>query len=71
MPEMGVTRDFDSPRLAGIRMFPVRGFDKYLVFYRLSGNAVEIIRVLHSARDVAGLFTEGEDRTEAASEKPG
>jgi hypothetical protein len=30
MPEMGVTRDFDNPGLAGIRMFPVRGFDRYL-----------------------------------------
>jgi hypothetical protein len=28
MPEMGVTRDFDNPGLAGIRMCQARGFDK-------------------------------------------
>ena len=33
-------------------MLPVRGFERHLVFYRLAGDAIELIRVYHAARDV-------------------
>ena len=36
----------------------VAGFRKYLIFYRVSGDAVSIVRVLHGARDItAKLFS--------------
>lgn len=60
MPEMGVLRDFGNPILAGLRMVPVCDFDKHLVFYRIADDRVEILRVLHSSRDLAALFRDPE-----------
>jgi toxin ParE1/3/4 len=60
MPLMGSTREFQDPTLAGIRMWRVKGFRKHLIFYRPIDGGVEIIRVLHNARDIAGLFSEDE-----------
>ena len=51
-PGMGHRRD-DLSR-EQVRFWPV---GRYLVIYRSSGRAVEIIRVLHSARDVAALLS--------------
>jgi plasmid stabilization system protein ParE len=28
----------------------------YIVFYRIQGDAVEIVRVLHGRRDIASIF---------------
>lgn len=44
MPEMGTRRDDVRP---GLRLFPV---GRYLVLYRLVGSNVEIVRVIHGAR---------------------
>jgi toxin ParE1/3/4 len=59
MPSLGVRRAFRNPRLRGMRMWPVPGFEKYLIFYRVASERVEVIRVLHGARDIGRLF-EGE-----------
>ncbi len=55
-PQIGATRAFVNPQLQGIRMLPVSGFRNHLVFYRPAGTAVEIIRVLHAARNIKRLF---------------
>ena len=34
-----------------VRMWRVRDFEKYLVFYEPRGRDVEIIRVIHAAQD--------------------
>lgn len=39
--------------LVGLRSFPI---GRYVVFYRALPNGVEIIRVLHGARDVDAIF---------------
>jgi toxin ParE1/3/4 len=58
---MGVRRDYyHKPGLAGIRMWPISGFDKYLVFYRPTEQGIDVIRVLHGARDLKRLFDEEE-----------
>jgi toxin ParE1/3/4 len=42
-----------NPRLAGLRWRPLTGaFRRYLVFYAESDEHVDIIRVLHSAREI-------------------
>ena len=56
LPEIGVERPFGDPRLAGLRMLPVHGFEKHLIFYRPTEDGVEIVRVLHGARDIEGMF---------------
>ena len=52
MPGIGAACAFRHPLLAGIRMLPVRGFGRHVVIYRSSGDAIELIRVYHAARDM-------------------
>ncbi len=47
---------YRSDKLEGIRRWPVPGYKDYLVFYRVTEAAVEIVRVLHGARDVERIF---------------
>ncbi len=56
MPGMGSTRKYRNPRLAGLRMIPVPGFDNFLVFYLVTTKTVDIVRVLHAARDIGKIF---------------
>ena len=39
----------------GLRGFPT---GDYVIFYREAGPAIEIVRVLHAARDIVALFSE-------------
>lgn len=57
MPGMGSTRDYNNPRLAGLRMIPVPGFDGFLVFYLVMPRTVDIVRVLHGARNLRKIFS--------------
>lgn len=45
-----------NPRLAGLRVWRIEGFANHLVFDRLEGGEVEIVRVLHGARDLGGAI---------------
>ena len=56
MPGLGVLRDYDNPVYAGMRMWPVHQFSKYLIFYRVTDEEIEIVRVFHSAQDIQGYF---------------
>lgn len=49
---METRRDFTTPGLEGIRSWVVKGFENYIVFYREIPGAIEVLRVLHGARDV-------------------
>ena len=49
-PHMGRAR-FDLA--SELRGFPV---GNYLIFYRPATDGIEVIRVLHGARDIPGLF---------------
>lgn len=44
-PTLGVQRQ----EYCGLYKFPI---DNYLIFYRISTNGIDIIRILHSSRDV-------------------
>ena len=50
-PKIGRARDDDLG--PGTRSFPV---DDYLIVYDLSGENVQILRVVHGRRNVAALF---------------
>jgi toxin ParE1/3/4 len=50
MPDLGRRREELSPRL---RSLP---FGHYVIFYRPMENRIEIVRVLHGARDLPPLF---------------
>jgi toxin ParE1/3/4 len=49
-PRIGRSHDELEP---GLRGFPV---DNYLIFYRQVDAGIEIVRVLHGARDLEALF---------------
>src|SRR5262249_5474052 len=50
MPELGRRRDDLKP---GLRSFPM---EKYVIFYRIVKKHVQIVRVLHGARDIEAIF---------------
>lgn len=56
-PQSGALCRFNASELAGIRRMPVAGFDRHLVFYRYDREVVFVLRVVHGARDLEGLFT--------------
>lgn len=58
-PAIGKPRSLDDPRLAGLRALPVAGFRRVLVFYVTLDDAVEVVRVLHGARDIPPLPDRG------------
>ena len=57
-PERGTLCRFRSPSLAGVRWILVSGFPKHMIIYRFSHHeqAIQIIHVLHGARDLETLF---------------
>ena len=60
MPEIGVLHEFDDPRLAGTRMWPVPKFPRYMIFYHARGEEIRVLRMLHGARDIAAIFDAGD-----------
>jgi toxin ParE1/3/4 len=74
MPGMGTRYEPDEPIYAGLRYFPVNRHRKYLVFYRPAPGGIEVLRVLHGARDIAGLVAEefgvDADADEGREEEP-
>jgi len=55
-PEIGKLLTFPSSRLSDLRQYPVKGFRKCLIFYRIVDSGVEIIRVLHGSRDLVEVL---------------
>ena len=51
-PHLGSTTSYHAAETLGLRVWRVRGFPKYLIFYRSDLNGIEVVRVLHSARDI-------------------
>ncbi|NKB58275.1 MAG: type II toxin-antitoxin system RelE/ParE family toxin [Alphaproteobacteria bacterium] len=49
-PEIGRAR---PELIAGLRSFPV---GQYVIFYHPTHNSIEIVRVIHGARDIEAFF---------------
>jgi toxin ParE1/3/4 len=60
MPELGQRQSFGRTELAGLRVWQIRTFENYLIFYRPVEGGIEIVRVLHGARDLAAIFEDEE-----------
>jgi toxin ParE1/3/4 len=60
MPGMGTPYRIENPRLTGLRKWGVRGFEKYLVFYLEREDTIEVIRLLHSSRDLLNILSNQE-----------
>jgi toxin ParE1/3/4 len=56
MPGLGTRYQPDDPASDELRFFPVSRFSKYLVFYRPVADGIEVVRVLHGARDIGAIL---------------
>ena len=55
-PLLGKERQFSDKRFQNMRMWKVKNFENYLIFYMVADDLIEIVRVLHSSRDIEDLF---------------
>jgi toxin ParE1/3/4 len=51
-PGIGSRRYADITFVSGVRMIKVKGFEKYLLFYLEHENSIDVIRLLHGARNI-------------------
>ena len=58
LPLIGSPLQFTNPLLGGLRPWPVKSFEKHLIFFRPLPDGIEAIRVLHSSRDIERTFGE-------------
>jgi toxin ParE1/3/4 len=52
MPESGAPRPTTNLRLAGLRTWPVKGFDQFRIYYLLRPQHLIIVRILQDKRDI-------------------
>jgi toxin ParE1/3/4 len=57
-PQSGTRYHSGLHRLGAMRQAAVRGFPKYLIFYLPSAGRIDVVRVLHSARDIQRILQE-------------
>ncbi len=57
MPEAGPPHPAANTALVGLRRWPVKGFDEYWIYYLVQSDTLDIVRVLHSKRDVERILS--------------
>ncbi len=55
---IGSVRKFESVKLNEVRMWRVKGFEKYLIFYQPLTDGVKILHIVHGAQNYNLLFEE-------------
>jgi toxin ParE1/3/4 len=55
-PLIGKQQQFTDKRFQNVRMWKIKNFENYLIFYTVQEDRIEVIRILHSARDIEDLF---------------
>jgi len=56
-PGIGAPHQTSNPRLAGLRSLPVSKFKRYLLSYQPFDDRIELVRVLHGARDIGRILS--------------
>jgi len=56
MPGMGRLYDSGEEDISNVHKWFVKGFNKYLIFYRYDDNVIEILRIIHATRDLAPIL---------------
>ncbi len=56
-PEIGSPCDLPQPRLQNMRRWPVRDFEKYLLFYQPANEDLLLLYVFHSKQDIDSILT--------------
>ena len=55
-PGIGTPHATNNPHLAGLRTFPVTKFKRFILFYQAFDDRIELVRVLHGARDIRRIL---------------
>lgn len=55
-PDIGRPYRSAAARLRGVCAVSIGRFRNYLIFYRRQGDEVEVLRVLHGARDIRSIL---------------
>ena len=55
-PLSGASCNFKSNELAEVRRMSIPGFPKHLIFYRFQDEQLQVLRIVHGARDLESLF---------------
>lgn len=55
-PQIGQSFVPENEPIPPLRIWPIDGFRNHLIFFRPTDDGVEIVRVLHGARDLDALF---------------
>jgi toxin ParE1/3/4 len=58
MPAIGKLSGFTNSSLVDVRQCSIKGFARYLVFYRINDSSIEILRILHGSRDLEAILDE-------------
>jgi toxin ParE1/3/4 len=53
---IGSKRDFKNEKLDEVRMWRVKNFEKYLIFYIPKENGIKILHVFHSSTNYSRAF---------------
>ncbi len=56
MPNVGVLCGFRKLATRRLRRWPVKGFENWLILYQPRRDGVEIVHVMHGARDIESLL---------------
>ena len=56
LPGLGKPRDADLAK--GLRSYPV---GRYVIYFRMCGSKLDLVRVIHSARDLTEIFGPDQD----------
>jgi toxin ParE1/3/4 len=55
LPELGGVYESTDVEFSDLRVFPIPRFKNYLLFYRVHEDGIDVVRVLHGARDIPTL----------------
>jgi len=55
-PDLGERCQFRNPETKGMRIWQVSKFSNYLIFYLPKGDLLEVVRVIHGARNYETIF---------------
>jgi toxin ParE1/3/4 len=58
MPFLGSEREYLNPSIKNLRLWFVNDFEDYLIFYRVLDDAIQIVRVLYSSRDIQRVISD-------------
>jgi toxin ParE1/3/4 len=60
-PRLGAIYENADSQFQDLRVFSVSRFKNYLVFYRPIDDGIEVLRVLHGARDIQNILAQDDD----------